>query len=146
MLASLLGRGVEVRLLLCEGQLSLSHPVWQAIWQLQGVIRAECLQVRIYRPGEGVLPTLHSKMWCSDGEVYYGGSFNFSRNALALEDHLAVVRKPEAVRAHEGRFLDWWERADGLAVEEAMREHEKTIRRILEQNRRADHGPSRVTA
>ena len=36
-----------------------------------------------------------------------------------------VVRKPEAVRAHEGRFLDLWERADGLVVEEAMREHEK---------------------
>ena len=72
-----------------------------------------------------MLPTLHSKMWCSDGEVYYGGSFIFSRNALALEEHLVVVRKPEAVRAHEGRFLDLWERADGLVVEEAMREHER---------------------
>ena len=130
MLASLLGGGVEVRLLLCEGQQSLGHPVWQPIWQLQGVIRAERLQVRIYRPEKGALPTLHSKMWCSDGEVYYGGSFNFSRNALVLEKHLVVVRKPETVRAHEGRFLDLWERADGIVVEEAMREYGERFREI----------------
>ena len=128
MLASLLGKGVDVRLLLCEGQQSLGHPTWQAIWQLQGVVGAECLQVRIYRPEAGALPTLHSKMRCSDGEVYYGGSFNFSRNALILEEHLVVVRKPEAVRAHEGWFLGLWEQADGRAGEEELREHEGRFR------------------
>ena len=82
---------MEVRLLLCEGQQSLGRSSRQAIWQLLGVVGAERLQVRIYRPEAGALPTLHSKIWGSDGEVYYGGSFNFSRNAPILEEHLVVV-------------------------------------------------------
>ena len=86
------------------------------------------MQIRVYRPETGALPTLHSKTWCADGEVYYGGSFNFSRNAPILEEHLVVVRKPEAVRAHEGWFLGLWERADGRAGEEVLREHEERFR------------------
>ena len=116
MLASLLGRGIGVRLLLCEGQKGPSGSSQHGIWKLPGVVGAEHLQVRIYRPETGALPTLHSKIWCSDGEVYFGGSFNFSRNSPILEEHLVVVRKPEAVRVHESWFQDLWDQADERAI------------------------------
>ena len=68
----------------------------------------------------GAFSALHAKTWCADGEVYFGGSFNFSRNAAANnEEHLIALRDPGAVRVHEGWFQDLWNKADVLTVEEA---------------------------
>ena len=58
-----------------------------------------------YCPGTGAFSALHAKTWCADGEVYFGGSFNFSRNAAVNnEEHLIAIRDPGAVRVHEGWF------------------------------------------
>ncbi len=63
-LADLLGKGIEVRLLLCEFVhhdppkcLDTQH----ALWVLFGAPGAERLRVRFVRQAHGVFPTLHSK-------------------------------------------------------------------------------------
>ena len=59
------------------------------------------------------------KTWCADGEVYFGGSFNFSKNAANNnEEHVIALRDPDAVRVHEGWFQDLWDKADEVTVEE----------------------------
>jgi phosphatidylserine/phosphatidylglycerophosphate/cardiolipin synthase-like enzyme len=121
-LANLLGRGVKVRLLLCKNQMrnpSCTNQ-YETIVKLFGVAGAQHLQVRAYCPGTGAFSALHAKSWCADGEVYFGGSFNFSRNAAVNnEEHLIAIRDPGAVRVHEGWFQDLWDKADVLTVEEA---------------------------
>ena len=120
-LANLLGRGVKVRLLLCKGQMKNPSCTnqYETTVKLFGVSGAQHLLVRAYCPGAGAFSALHAKTWCVDGEVYFGGSFNFSRNVAAnKEEHLIALRDPGAVRVHEGWFQDLWDKADVLTVEE----------------------------
>ena len=87
--------------------------------KLFGVSGAQHLLVRAYCPGTGAFSALHAKTWCADGEVYFGGSFNFSKNAANNnEEHLIALRDPDAVRVHEGWFQDLWDKADEVTVEE----------------------------
>ena len=99
-LANLLGRGVKVRLLLCKGQMKNPSCTnqYETIVKLFGVSGAQHLLVRAFCPGTGAFSALHAKTWCADGEVYFGGSFNFSRNAAAhKEERLIALRDPGAV-------------------------------------------------
>ena len=140
-LANLLGRGVEVRLLICKSQMKNPSCTSQheTIVKLFGVAGAQHLQVRAYSPGTGAFSALHAKTWCADGEVYFGGSFNFTRNAATHnEEHLVVVRKPEAVRVQEGWFQDLWDKADVQTVEDVAVLMEK-----LKAQKEAKKGPSR---
>ena len=92
---------------------------YETIVKLFGVSGAQHLLVRAYCPGTGAFSALHAKTWCADGEVYFGGSFNFSWNAAANnEERLIAIRDPGAVRVHEGWFQDLWDKADVLTVEE----------------------------
>ena len=82
---------------------------------------------------------MHAETWCADGEVYFGGSFNFMRNAATQkEERLVVVRKPEAVRVQEGWFQDLWDKADVQTVEAVSVLMEK-----LKAQKEAKKGPSR---
>ena len=82
-LSSLLGRSVELRLLLCKNQMKNPSCTNQheTIAKLFGGAGSQYLQVKAYNPNYGLFSALHAKTWCADGEVYFGGSFNFSRRA-----------------------------------------------------------------
>ena len=111
----------------------------ETIVKLFGVSCAQHLKVRASSPGTGAFSALHAKTWCADGEVYFGGSFNFTRNAATHnEEHLVVVRKPEAVRVQEGWFQDLWDKADVQTVEDVAVLMEK-----LKAQKEAKKGPSR---
>ena len=91
MLAGLLAKGVEIRLLLCEfvhHDQQKCRDTQRALWVLFGASGAEGLRVRFARPKHGAFPMLHSKTWCADGEVHFGGSFDFHKTHFSLEDDL----------------------------------------------------------
>ena len=126
MLAGLLAKGVEVRLLLCEfvhHDPRMCRDTQRALWVLLGAPGAEGLRVRLARPRHGVFPMLHSKTWCADGEVHFGGSFAFHRNHSSFEDDLVVIRDPLLVRAREDHFRGLWNQAYGRVAEAVPSEY-----------------------
>ena len=97
---------------------------------LFGASGAEGLRVRLARPKHGAVPILHSKTWCADGEVHFGGSFAFHRNHFSFEDDLVVIRDPLLVRACEERFRGLWDQAYGRVAEAVLREYRSRFRGI----------------
>jgi hypothetical protein len=129
----LLAKGIEVRLLLCEfvhHDPPKCRDTQHALWVLFGAPGAERLRVRLVRPKHGVFPTLHSKTWCADGEVYYGGSFAFRRNHFSFKVDLVVIRDPLLVRTREKRFRELWDQAPCRVAETVLSECRSRFCRI----------------
>ena len=128
----LLAKGVEIHLLLCD----FAHPMPQcvdtqrALWVLLGAPGAEGLRVRLARPRHGAFQVLRSKTWCADGEVYYGGSFDFSGSRSSPGCNLVVIRDLPIVRTREAYFRTLWNEAYGQVAKKVLAEHRSRFREI----------------
>jgi phosphatidylserine/phosphatidylglycerophosphate/cardiolipin synthase-like enzyme len=65
------------------------------------------IEFKTYRPPVGHYSAMHPKSWVCDGEVYLGGSVNFTSNGVNRnEEHLLIIKDEEVVTT----YLEWFER------------------------------------
>ena len=58
--------------------------------------------------------SVHAKTWVCDGQVYVGGSANFTRNSLTNSQENVVIIKSDSVITS---YLVWFEELWALAEE-----------------------------
>ena len=64
-------------------------------------------------PGAG-FATLHAKTWCCDGEVYLGGSVNFTRKSVENSfENLVIVKDVPVIT----KYMEWFESIWAVAEE-----------------------------
>ena len=64
------------------------------------------IEFKTYRPPVGEYGSMHAKSWVCDGEVYLGGSVNFTMNGINRnEEHLLIIKDEEVVMT----YLEWLE-------------------------------------
>ena len=64
------------------------------------------VEFKTYRPPRGDFSCMHVKSWLCDGEVYLGGSVNFTTNGVRKnEEHLLVAKDENLVAT----YLEWFE-------------------------------------
>ena len=115
----LLRNGRSIKLLLDANQMKNPSCARQlnTVQELFETAGSNLLEVKSFSPKAG-FSALHAKTWCIDGQVYIGGSFNFTKNAdLSNEEHLVVVRDPPLVDKHERWFDDLWNKAGHVTKE-----------------------------
>ena len=63
-------------------------------------------EFKTYRPPVGDFSAMHAKSWVCDGEVYLGGSVNFTPNGINRnEEHLLIIKEAEVITT----YLEWFE-------------------------------------
>ena len=97
--------GVKVRVLIDYGQhrkpSCVNQPARVQELQEWGV------EFETYRPPAGDKSCMHVKSWVCDGEVFIGGSVNFTRNGIENNvEHLIITKDEESITA----YLEWFER------------------------------------
>ena len=63
---------------------------------------------------------LHAKTFAIDGQVYIGGSANFTNNSCNSEENLVVVRDEKVVFDYMNWFDALWTSAESSVVEDAL--------------------------
>ena len=66
------------------------------------------------KPEGGSFASLHAKTWVCDGEVYLGGSSNFTNNSMTNNIENLLVVKSEPVIT---KYMEWFERVWAIAEE-----------------------------
>ena len=65
--------------------------------------------IRTYNPGMGKYSSMHAKTWLCDGQVYMGGSCNFTNNSLSNNaENLLIVTDPDFIADYVCWFEDLW--------------------------------------
>ena len=110
-----------MRIVLCKRQ-ALSPSSRRQEERVRSIIQ-EGAQVRVCDPDNGSkFGVMHAKTWLIDGEIYIGGSSNFTDNSLMNSIENCVVVKQEEFVA---TYLDWfeglWARAEDYSQVLAMR-------------------------
>jgi phosphatidylserine/phosphatidylglycerophosphate/cardiolipin synthase-like enzyme len=65
------------------------------------------VEFKTYQPPAGDKSCMHVKSWVCDGEVFIGGSVNFTRNGVENNvEHLIITKDEESITT----YLEWFER------------------------------------
>ena len=103
-LQSRLRAGIQVRLLLDEGQ--HKKPSCSNQHARVNDLKEWGAAVKTHKPPAGGFASMHAKTWLCDGLVYLGGSCNFTRNSLTNNVENLVIMKSET---EAQSYLNWFE-------------------------------------
>ena len=71
---------------------------------------------KMFRPLGAGFPCVHAKTWVCDGEVYIGGSANFTNNSLKNSLENVLIIKDETMIT---QYLEWFENLWSISEEVA---------------------------
>ena len=103
-LQSRLRAGIQVRLLLDEGQ--HKKPSCSNQHARVNDLKEWGAAVKTHKPPAGGFASMHAKTWLCDGLVYMGGSCNFTRNSLTNNVENLIILKSET---EAQSYLNWFE-------------------------------------
>ena len=111
----LLRKGVRVRILLDKSQVLLPSSGRQR--ERVSALLDNGSEVRGIRPdNDAKYGIMHAKTWLIDGEIYMGGSCNFTNNSLTNNIEQCIVMKLDhVVTTHLQWFEELWARATDYA-------------------------------
>ena len=114
-LIGLLRRGVRIRILLDRGQ--VLHPSSGRQKERVSALLDNGAEVRAIRPdNDAKYGIMHAKTWLIDGEIYVGGSCNFTNNSLMNNiEHCVVMKLDHIVTTYLEWFETLWPRAADYA-------------------------------
>ena len=70
------------------------------------------VEFKMYKPPGSMYGSVHAKTWVCDGQVYVGGSANFTRNSLTnSQDNVVIIKLDSAITS----YLEWFEELWAIA-------------------------------
>ena len=112
-LESKLRQRVEIRILLDKGQFLKKKSCASQVEKVRA-LQEWGVGFKMYTPPGSLYGSMHAKTWVCDGQVYVGGSANFTRNSLTNSEENVVIIKSDSVIM---QYLEWFERLWALAEE-----------------------------
>ena len=130
-LLGLLRRNIRVRLLLDKSQV-VSPSSSRQKERVKALLDWDA-EVRGVRPDNNAkYGIMHAKTWLIDGEIYIGGSSNFTNNSLTNSiEQCIVLRQDHVTATHIEWFEGLWARATDYAQILAEDAAEETKLRVL---------------
>ena len=104
-------QNVQIRILLDKGQFQTKKSCRSQVENVKS-LQNWGVEFKMYKPPGSMYGCLHAKTWVCDGQVYVGGSANFTRNSLTNSQENVVIIKSDCVITS---YLEWFEELWGIA-------------------------------
>ena len=115
-------QNVQIRILLDKGQFLRKKSSKDQAEKVRS-LQEWGVEFKMYQPPGSLYGCLHAKTWVCDGQIYVGGSANFTRNSLTNSQENVVIIKldPESdtvIAPYLVWFEELWAIAEGLGEEQ----------------------------
>ena len=108
-------QNVQIRILLDKGQFLKKRAIPDQVERLRS-LQEWGVKFKMYKPPGSLYGCMHAKTWVCDGQVYVGGSANFTRNSLTnCQENVVIIKLDPESDTVITPYLVWFEELWAIA-------------------------------